>query len=506
MEKQNPLMPFAFTSSASEKIALNTTPRNRKIIDENAQSMYHTRGESSKAKGPTLSIAPTLKRKMGASFNEKDDIKRRDLFEELDSDPTFVDSIDDFSNHNDHKGNSQYDNDNDTLDTDTDNDDQHFNKKKQFTRNTLPSSPTMAPQLNSDQSFTNFNFSIPESPAANFPSESQHSDFDFDYHQDQAPVLNRSRSKKITVHELSSETDFGIDSFNRYRNPFQNCPSTDGNTESEDYRKHIRCLENTANEKIKDAFENMDSCIDLQGLALTEVPNDIKDLDDLVIFTSNSNPVVYQLYLTDNRLRHLSHPLFAFTKLNVLGLRKNKLSKIPSLIIKLQNLTDLSIGTNRLEYLPQEILQLPKLEFLRAWPNPFLSIPDDAIERKPKPAQSLKYKTHFSPIRWKSDTHRCLPSLKTLCLNKIARYDVTYQETKTWKRHTPKVLHRLIAAAITKGQFQETCSECDTILVEPVAEAYEWWYYLQNKNLPIKKEFCSGMCAEKWLSKSMSEV
>lgn len=499
MEKYSPLMPFAFTSSTSEKIALNTTPRNRKIIDENAQSMYHTRGNGPKSKGPNLSVAPSLKRKMGASFNEKDDIKRRDLLEDLDSDPTFVDESDDNKEILTTTEHIQFDDGNNTLDTDTDNDAQNFPKKKHFT---LPSSPTSGPQV--DQSYS-FNFSVPVSPAANFPSESQHSDFDIEF-QEQQPVLITSQSKKFTVHELSSETDFGIDSFNRYRNPFQNCPSTDGNTESEDYRKQIRRLENTAHEKIMHAFENMDSCIDLQGLALTEIPEDIKDLDDLVIFSSKSNPVVYQLYLTDNRLRYLSHPLFAFTKLNVLGLRKNKLFEIPPLISKLENLTDLSIGTNRLEFLPQQVLQLPKLEFLRAWPNPFLPIPKDAIERKPKPADSTKYKTHFSPIRWRSSTHRSLPTLKTLCLSKIARYDVTYQETKVWKRHTPKVLHGLIASAITKSQFQETCSECDTIAVEPVAEAYEWWYYLQNKNLPIKKQFCSGICADKWLSESMSEI
>ena len=43
MDKQNPLLPFAFsTSSITDEVPLNTAPRNRLIIDENASSMYHT--------------------------------------------------------------------------------------------------------------------------------------------------------------------------------------------------------------------------------------------------------------------------------------------------------------------------------------------------------------------------------------------------------------------------------------------------------------------------------
>ena len=92
MEKDNPLLPFAFSiSSINDSIPLDTTPRDKLTIDENASSLYHTRRtsitspSSFKQPRPVLnkSFPPSLKRKMGESFNDKDDIKRIDIgFEE----------------------------------------------------------------------------------------------------------------------------------------------------------------------------------------------------------------------------------------------------------------------------------------------------------------------------------------------------------------------------------------------------------------------------------------
>ena len=96
MEKDNPLLPFAYTnSSINDSIPYDTTPRDKSTIDENASSKYHTRKTVLSASSPlkpqlrrvALSeqrFLPSLKRKMGESFNDKDNIKRVDLEDSYD--------------------------------------------------------------------------------------------------------------------------------------------------------------------------------------------------------------------------------------------------------------------------------------------------------------------------------------------------------------------------------------------------------------------------------------
>jgi NAD-dependent dihydropyrimidine dehydrogenase PreA subunit len=167
---------------------------------------------------------------------------------------------------------------------------------------------------------------------------------------------------------------------------------------------------------------------------------------------------LYQLYLTNNKIRVLPPSLFRFTKLNVLALRQNRLSELPSAVGRLERLTDLYLGTNRLRYLPAAVLRLRHLAVLLAGPNPFLAVAPDAV----------------------------------------ARYDVLYRETKRWKHATPHLLHPLITRAILCGQYRHTCSQCNLVVVEPYAEVFEWWDILDNKLVPIKRDFCSGRCLHQW--------
>lgn len=444
MERQNPLLPFAFsTSAAADKSPLNTTPRNRQEIDENARSMYHTRGSPAQRKGPTLNFMPSLKRKMGESFNDNDHIKRTAL-EELSSENTFIDPEPD------------------------------------KLVNQLPSSPTLDQHFASE--FDESHFDVPESPGDSSDGEK--------------PRLQPLKSRKLYVHEVSSEADFGIDQFNRFRSLVNQCPSTDRDYDSDTERALRKRSQARARDIVIECFENANPNINLEGLELTEIPEEIEDFDNLVVFDFGQG-ASYQLYLTNNKLRTLRPQLFSFTKLNVLSLRQNRLTHIPPLISRLTNLVDLSVSSNRLEWLPIEILELPKLEIFRAGPNPFIKVSDDAIPATTATLNAYKTKKYFSPVRWKHPGS-CVPSLRTLCLHKIATYDVTYQETRHWKSATPKMFHLLIASAISKGKFGETCSECPTILVEPVAEAFEWWDVLQNKEVPFRRAFCSGKCARKW--------
>lgn len=506
MEKNNPLLPFAFTTSyADDKVPLNTTPRHRNIIDENASSMYHTRvTPETKPKGPTLKFIPSLKRKMGASFNEKDDIKRRDA-EELNSEPTFIDEDDEKED--------LYGED-DAISTDSE---ERYSSgriikfpKKTLFNGTLPSSPTIDNHIPSDLDLSTSNFGLPDSPTKNFPKEN---------HEFQHLLLNErqldnnctqdnkvTKKKGLMRYQISSEADFGIDQFNRFKSSFNDCPSTDRDFESDDNKFLQKQLQERARQIIIDSFENISTTINLESMELKELPDEIKDLDNLVIFSSDSTQISYQLFLTNNKLRHLPPSLFHFTKLNVLGLRQNKLTRIPASIKSLTNLVDLSLGVNRLEFLPSAILELPNLQIFRAGPNPFMKITDDAIYSTMSTLNPLKTKKCFTPLRWNTDSGKLVPSLKTLCLDKVANYDVSYHETKNWKAYTPKIFHSLIAKAIHQGQYNETCSVCDLIIVEPVAEAFEWWDILQNKNVPIKKEFCSGMCALQWKKSNVEDT
>lgn len=439
---------------------------------------------------PLLKLPPNLKRKMD-SFNEKDDVKRREmgLEESFFSTPG--------RNYQEMMGDTSSDvvvnTSSDTLyplEGDIGIDDRSVSMP--------PSSPPLNSELMSDfyeeedsnegdetllASPTDSKFKVPEGkPKPRFVNNRK---------QD----LNRA---------LSSDADFGIDDFNRFKAPAQNqLPSSSTGTLEEDVRQASL---NKARQILTDAFEESVTNIHLENMDLYDVPNEIKDMNHMLIFRRELDfPVMYQLYLTGNNLRELMPSLFEFTKLNVLGLRQNKLERIPSLIEKLSNLNELTLGTNRLETLPYQILDLPKLHTFRAGPNPFISVTDDCQRVEYYNSDPNKRLKFISPIRYfvfgykEKDT---LPSLKNLCLNTIARYDVTYQETVNWKLCTPKVYHKLIASAITKGRFEEHCSQCLMIVVEPFAEVVEWWDYLNNRDIPFKRQFCSGSCIKKYKQKA----
>lgn len=444
MEKNNPLLPFAFsTSAANEKTALNTDPRERDVIDENAESMYHTRGriKPKRAPAPVLLSMPSMKRQAGESFNEKDDVKKRD-----------------FGSLQHHPGHQ--------LDTDPDE------------PSGLPSSPPVLPHMSEYDFSTSYDF-VPDSPVDTSNVVGQ---------------LATSPVKRPPRVNQSSEADFGIDQFNRFKtSSYIHGTSTD---EIEELDAHSYSRNSKARDLILQAFEDVSPSVSLEGMGLTEIPEQVKDLENLVIFDPEwPHQVLHQLYLTNNRLRALNPALFKFTRLNVLSLRQNRIDHIPGAIRHLKNLVDLNISSNRLTYLPPEILDLPRLGTFRAGPNPFEPVFPDAIKvvhsENSRQDPCLRYISKVKYFR----NEGLVPTLKTLCLDTVAKYDVTYRETKSWKRATPKVLHPLIAKAILKANYEEHCNECDTFVVEPHAEVYEWWDILENLKVPVKREFCSGKCA-----------
>lgn len=483
LEKVNPLLPFAFTSTTmTHGHSLNTEPRERHVIDENAASIYHTRvtKPNSTKRGPLLAAVPSIKRKMGESFTEKDDVKRLD-YEEF------------FEGRSTHPEQSTQ-------------------------ANTLCSSKVMPMSLNSsddgtdptnpdlEDSFqrdTHVHCALPSSP----PVLPQHSEVDTtmdDYTVPDSPVQNRllhtlvtSPIKRARFHHISSEPDFGVDQFNRYKfSSYHQLSSTDAEQPEEISPSLLRLMR--AKEIILQCFEDISQSVILEGMQLTDIPDEIKDLNELVIFDyDRPTQVSRQLYLTNNKLKVVNPSLFAFDKLNVLSLRQNEIRFLPSLISNLTNLTDLNVSINKLRYLPPQILDLPVLKTFRAGPNPFIPISADALKVTPSDERYGRGLRHVSPIKYlrRKDYLR---SLKSICLDEIARYDVTYRETKAWKNSTPKLFHLLIALAISKGKFKDICNECNFIVVEPYAEVLEWWDILQNVDIPIKRKFCSGLCVNKY--------
>lgn len=503
MEKDNPLLPFAFSiSSINDSIPLDTTPRDKLTIDENASSLYHTRRtsitspSSFKQPRPVLnkSFPPSLKRKMGESFNDKDDIKRIDIgFEEEEEE-------EEEEGQEDKEGvDSKDEETRDIIDDIT----QHESSMQQVP---LPPSSPPPTELFTDVGLVSeFDFTtnpettyeIPKSPTKkihlNFPSELN----DF--------TINSSPTKKQKLKPLiSSEADFGIDKFNRFHgNLTYELLSSTGLDEFEHVNEAIKQSSyNKARDVILRSFEDMETVINLEGMNLYELPTEIKDMNNLVIFDEDDEQRNYHLFLNNNNLNQLPPALFKYTKLQVLSLRINRLTSIPPLIDKLQNLVDLSLGANCLRFLPFQILNLKNLENFTAGPNSFRRVADfpdeDIIEINTKIGQhKLNFRTKIIQLGDHS-TSVYLTSLKTQCLTKIAKHDVTYQETKAWKKHTPKVLHKSIKEAITKGKFNDVCYKCDNIVVEPIAQVYEWWDILMNKNVPIRKQFCSQKCVDSY--------
>ena len=610
MEKDNPLLPFAYTnSSINDPIPYDTTPRDKSTIDENASSKYHTRKTitsiSSSPLKPQLrrvrlsnqKLLPSLKRKMGESFNDKDNIKRVD--------------IEDFYD----ESNEEREETSTVINVDNDNDHEENENENENDKNQLPPSSPPPPILYSDVplvsefDFTTnleYNFGVPKSPTKkidlNLLPTSEFDEInpiinnDDDNNDDDDEKTNNVENennfikKKKILKELSSDADFGIDRFNRFNGTFKsqqqqqqqlppalvftsstctdstNNTSTGNDNDMEDINEKLKQSSyNRARNIILNCFENMQTIINLENMNLYDLPSEIKDLNNLVIFNNldnghenghgnenenvnnpfkettisttqlQSQSISYQLYLTNNNLTELPISLFKFTKLQVLGLRINQLKFLPPLIDKLINLVDLSLGSNSLKFLPYQILNLKKLINFRAGPNPFISIDDfnkNDIITIPVPTSMtdslenmsltiLKYRTKIIYLnnhhhhhhhhhqqqqqQQEQEQQSCcniyLPSLTNLCLNKLGNYDVNYKETKIWKKKIPKFYHKLIKLAIIKGKFNfnDTCNQCNLIIVNPLGEIFEWYDILLNKNIPIRKQFCSQRCIDKYL-------
>ncbi|KAF4310182.1 leucine rich repeat domain protein [Botryosphaeria dothidea] len=143
-----------------------------------------------------------------------------------------------------------------------------------------------------------------------------------------------------------------------------------------------------AQEKIHHCVEEGNERVDLSGMQLRSIPDDLLPQLNHLIRPPKIGPEVpseeayesftpsLQLYLPRNQLRTLPGAIWNLENLGVLSLRINKLTEISPAISNLKNLKELNLAGNRLRWLPWELLQLvpPKgnLTRLSVTPNPFV--------------------------------------------------------------------------------------------------------------------------------------
>jgi internalin A len=124
-------------------------------------------------------------------------------------------------------------------------------------------------------------------------------------------------------------------------------------------------FQNEATERIQAALKTGAVELDLSGLDLTEVPEEIAHLTKLRM-----------LDLSYNELTSLPDVIAQLTNLQALDIDNNQLTSLPDAIAQLTNLQRLDLSDNQLMNLPDAIGQLANLQALTLSNNQLTSLPD----------------------------------------------------------------------------------------------------------------------------------
>jgi Leucine-rich repeat (LRR) protein len=118
--------------------------------------------------------------------------------------------------------------------------------------------------------------------------------------------------------------------------------------------------------RIRTAFKEDSSDLDLRNLNLTSLPPELGKLQQLK-----------RIILTNNQLKSLPPEIEKLTQLGTLVLSNNLFSSLPPVVVKLNNLNNLFISYNRLSSLPKEIGNLQNLAMLYVDNNQISTLPPE---------------------------------------------------------------------------------------------------------------------------------
>lgn len=486
MEKTNPLQPFWYDGTRVEDAnVLSVAPKDKKKIDADAGgTRFHTRNVG-------IDI-PTKKR----SIDQREtDTKRRtfDTSGLLNSDFLLT------------------------------SDDSQFNTASK--RVHISSHPSYTLSSESVYNFQPNEFSqrIPSSPPNNSNELGISSQMNY---KDDGEHLFTSQATMIpmSIEDESDDSDttvnFNVTPFNRVHG------YVSSESLAEDHYTNEEELNLTAKGIFNQCIEEGKSQVHLENLGLKTIPDDIEDFKNLISIGKNGIEAPnIEIYAMNNKLKILPPTLFNISNITVLSLRDNKLKKIPGKIQQLQKLTDLSIVSNEIRVVPYQILKLPNLVNLLVRPNynlielnkqdplSYYCVNDENLKNdvdlrrfvsklKFIDTQSLPMSSQVSnpkTDREALDEITTVPKLSELCLRNISKYSVTHSETKKWKKNIGLPIQLKIAKAFQKGIYDETCSVCNSMSINPVAKALEWWDFKSQKLIPVRRNFCCGACVKQWL-------
>lgn len=257
--------------------------------------------------------------------------------------------------------------------------------------------------------------------------------------------------------------------------------------------------------RIQGAIDNGASTVNLEELELESIPDEFKDLADLVTIHPPGKTWIscIHAYLSNNLLHLINPVVFDVTNITVLTLRNNKLKELPPAIGKLRNLKDLSIGGNRLKWLPTELMNLEYLCTVSVHPNPFLSMPDSWLPPPTPPSSQFSFNCLVaeSHINKRYDSQG-VQSLAELCMKVLADNIINERETRRW--NLVPTVDDLVSEAMNAQKQNITCFMCKNYMVRGVGYVLEWWDGFKGlRLLPFQKNICSHRCYEHYKSKSM---
>ncbi|CAO3645711.1 unnamed protein product [Cunninghamella blakesleeana] len=252
---------------------------------------------------------------------------------------------------------------------------------------------------------------------------------------------------------------------------------------------------------IDNVVDNGYEQVDLSHCELTEIPDDISELQYITVFRKDIvKAASLQLYLFANQLETLAPSLFQLKNLTVLSLRRNHLTVLPAEIALLVNLVELSVGNNSLTYLPAELQLLPKLLLLSVCPNPLLPLPPPQTEN---PSESLSTTTSLLLSSVSKSKHLChqFPSLFELSARKLltTKIPTLHHMTNKPSYFTSSEVPCTVYEQFKSIPVMNRCYRCHQSFLVPTITDIIWKDVANAKNLALFYRFCSTQCYQDYI-------